>query len=147
MRIVVFGLIVSALSACVAVEDRHGYVMERGETELSATVGVDTKDSVLARYGEPSIRPPLSDDVWYYVTSSSSSRAFYETETTSRNIVLFAFNEDDTVADVMTFDLEDGQDINLVNRVTRTRGKELSFFEQLIGGVGQGAAAIDPDGQ
>ena len=61
------------------------------------------------------------------------------------NNTVFAFNEDGTVADVLEFDLEDGQQVAINDRVTRTRGKELSFLEQLIGGVGKGAGAVDPD--
>lgn len=134
-------------TACVGIRDNHGYVMERGETELNAMEGIDTKESVLARFGEPSIRPSMSDDVWYYVSSTSNTRAFFNTETVQREIVVFAFNEDGTVADVLSYDLADGDTINISDRITRTRGKELSFIEQLIGGVGQSGGAIDPDGQ
>lgn len=143
-------LVVSALvmtTACVSIRDQHGYVIERGETELTALEGIDTKESVLARFGEPSVRPATSDDVWYYINAATNTRAFYKSQTVSREIVVFAFNEDGTVADVLEFDLEDGQQVAFNDRVTRTRGKELSFFEQLIGGVGQGGGAVDPDGQ
>ncbi|RFB04679.1 outer membrane protein assembly factor BamE domain-containing protein [Parvularcula marina] len=141
-------LVLSALllsTACVSIRDTHGYAIERGETELTALEGIDTKESVLARFGEPSVRPSMSDDVWYYISTTTNSRAFYQTETTSRDIIVFAFNEDGTVADVLEFDLEDGQQVAINDRVTRTRGKELSFLEQLIGGVGKGAGAVDPD--
>lgn len=135
-------------SACVSVRDTHGYVIERGETELTAMEGVDTKESVLARFGEPSVRPALSDDVWYYISSATNSRAFLPTETVSRDIVVFAFNEEGTVEDVLEFDLKDGQLVSVNDRVTRTRGKELNFLEQLLGGIGQGGGgAVDPDGQ
>lgn len=143
---VLSGLALATLTtACVSVRDSHGYVIERGETELEALQGVDTKESVLARYGEPSVRPALSDDVWYYISSTSNSRAFLPTETTSRRVVVFAFNEEGVVEDVLDFDLEDGQQVRLSDRVTRTRGKELTFLEQLVGGVGRGGGQVDPD--
>ena len=126
-----------ALTACVSTRQQHGYVMERGETELDAQVGIDTRESVLARYGEPSIRPALSDDVWYYVTSGTNSRAFFETETIRRSVTAFAFDAEGHVAAVETYGMEDGQAIELVGRETPTRGKELSFIEQLMGGAGQ----------
>lgn len=135
------------LTACVSTRDRHGYVIERGETELSAMPGVDTKDSVLARFGEPSMRATLTDDVWYYASSGTNSRAFFRKDITAREVVAFAFDSDGNVAEVQKFDLDDGIDLAMVDRVTRTRGKELSFLEQLIGGVGQSAGEVDPDGQ
>jgi outer membrane protein assembly factor BamE (lipoprotein component of BamABCDE complex) len=142
-------IVTAALLAtgCVSVRDRHGYVIERGETTLEAEAGIDTKESVLARFGEPSLRPALNDDVWYYVSSATNSRAFYDTETMSREVVAFAFDEGGTVRDVARYTLADGSEVNLVDRVTRTRGKELSFLEQLVGGVGQVAGQVDPDGQ
>lgn len=125
------------LASCVSTRAQHGYVPERGETALEAEPGVDTKESVLARYGEPSVRPAMFDDVWYYVSSASNSRAFYKTETTRRAVTAFAFADDGSVFEVATFGLEDGRPVDIVSRTTPTRGKELSFLEQLIGGAGQ----------
>jgi outer membrane protein assembly factor BamE (lipoprotein component of BamABCDE complex) len=137
MRTLVLLLLCVTTAACVSTRARHGYVVERGEETLDAQVGIDTRESVLARYGEPSVRPALTDDVWYYVSASTNSRAFYETETTAREVVAFAFDQEGRVADVVTYGLEDGKPVDIVSRVTPTRGKELSFLEQLIGGVGQ----------
>ncbi|WP_036766615.1 outer membrane protein assembly factor BamE [Parvularcula oceani] len=137
MRVLSAGLMVLLAAGCVSTRARHGYVIERGESALEAQVGVDTRESVLARYGEPSVRPALSDDVWYYITSATNSRAFYNTETTQRQVVAFAFDDDGQVTGVETYDLSDGRSVDLVDRETPTRGKELSFLEQLIGGVGQ----------
>lgn len=136
-----------AATACVSTRDRHGYVIERGETELEALAGVDTKESVLARFGEPSMRDSLEGDTWFYATSSTNTRAFFETETFSREIVAFHFDDEGVVTDVKKYGLEDGIDVAMEDRVTRTRGKELSVLEQLIGGVGQMAPAVDPDAQ
>lgn len=143
------GLVLAGLVAtgCVSTRDRHGFVMERGETTLEAMEGVDTKESVLARFGEPSMRDALNDDVWYYATAATNSRAFFKTETMDRQVVAFSFDADGMVKGVHKYTLDDGMNVAMVDRVTRTRGKELSFLEQLIGGVGQSAGAVDPDGQ
>lgn len=145
MRIVFVLFATFVLTACVSTRTRHGYVIERGETQLEALPGVDTKDSVLARYGEPSMRAVLSDDVWYYMSSDTNTRAFYLTETMKREVVAFSFDDQGSVLAVNSYSLEDGSDVNLVDRVTRTRGKELSILEQLVGGVGQAPGAVDPD--
>ncbi|MEM9421006.1 MAG: outer membrane protein assembly factor BamE [Pseudomonadota bacterium] len=144
-RLSVAALIGLTLSACVSTRGRHGYVIERGETELEAMQGLDTKESVLARYGEPSMRAALTDDVWYYTSSTTNQRAFYRAQTTSREVVAFSFDGEGSVAKIERYSLADGENINIVDRVTRTRGKELSILEQLIGGVGQAPGAVDPD--
>lgn len=145
MRTAIILAAVLASTACVSVRDRHGYVIERGEDELEALAGIDTKESVLARYGEPSMRPAVADDVWYYVTSATNTRAFYKTETTNRRVVAFHFDDQGTVQEVSQLEMEDGIPVRVSDRVTRTRGKELSILEQLVGAVGQVPGAVDPD--
>ena len=100
IRFITLAAIVLGLSACVTVRTQHGYVIEAGETELTAMVGVDTKDSVLARFGEPSITPALNANTWYYVSSRASARAFFRTQTVKREVTAFNFAADGSVAEV-----------------------------------------------
>ncbi|GGY49066.1 outer membrane protein assembly factor BamE [Parvularcula lutaonensis] len=137
-RVIVPALIAAmVLSGCVSTRSQHGYIVELGESGLDAIPGIDSKESVLARFGEPSVRPPLNDDTWYYISHKTNARAFFRTQVYERNIVAFKFDEDGMVSEVESFNLADGTDIDIVDRVTATRGKELNFFEQLLGGVGQ----------
>ena len=136
MRYILLLLTVISLAACVSTRTQHGYIMELGEDELNAEVGIDTKDSVLARYGEPSVVPSLNDNTWYYIATSTNSRAYYKTQTRSRTVVAFNFDQEGVVNEVVNYDLTNGMDIALIDRETPTRGKELSVLEQLIGNVG-----------
>ena len=66
--------------------------IERGEMgcaigavfELAAIVGVDSKESVLAKYGEPSLIGTFDRNAWYYVSALDASRAFFRPKTTAR---------------------------------------------------------------
>ena len=137
VRNIVLLVMVLVLSACVSTRSRHGFLAERGETEIIAEVGVDTKDSVLARYGEPSVRPALNNDTWYYITTTTNARAFYNARTTNRAITAFQFDpQTGSVTEVVKYSLDDAINVNLVDRETPTKGKELSFWEQLMGSVG-----------
>jgi outer membrane protein assembly factor BamE (lipoprotein component of BamABCDE complex) len=148
MKSILIPLLLTAvlLSGCVSTRSQHGYVVEFGETGLEAEPGIDSKESVLARFGEPSVRPPLNDDVWYYISQKTNARAFFRTEVYQRDVVAFHFDDDGMVEEVSRLDLADGTDVDLVNRVTATKGKELSIWEQLLGGVGVAAAPV-PAGQ
>jgi outer membrane protein assembly factor BamE (lipoprotein component of BamABCDE complex) len=130
-------LALPALQGCVSVRSAHGYVLERGETELTAEPGLDTKESVLAKYGEPSMIGTFDPNAWYYMASLDASRAFFKPATKSRRIVAFHFNDEGVVTHFDKFSLEDGMDVKLVSRTTPTRGKELGFWEQLLGNVGR----------
>ncbi|NWG91643.1 MAG: outer membrane protein assembly factor BamE [Parvularculaceae bacterium] len=130
-------LAVVGLSGCVSYRTAHGYVLERGETALTAQTGVDTKESVLAKYGEPSVIGTFDRNAWYYVSALDASRAFFRPEVTARTVVGFHFNADGVVERVETIDLADAVDVKVASRETPTRGKELGFWEQLLGNVGQ----------
>ena len=137
LRLAGCALAIAALSGCVSYRSAHGYVLERGETELTANVGVDTKESVLAKYGEPSLIGTFDPNRWYYLSSLDASRAFFRPETTSRSVVEFQFGEGGVVQEVKQFDLSNAVDVKISSRETPTRGKELGFWEQLLGNVGQ----------
>lgn len=137
LRAITLVAVIIALSACVSTRARHGYIIERGETELTAEQGLDSRESVLARYGEPTLRPAMNDNTWYYVTMTTNARAFFRTQTTNRQVVAFNFDNEGSVTAVESYALADGMNINLVDRETPTRGKQLTFIEQLVGSVGQ----------
>ena len=142
MRVLLLIVSVLMLQACVSVRTNHGYVLERDQTELVADVGLDTKESILAKYGEPSLIGTFDRDAWYYLNSADTARAFFRPKTQRRTIIAFHFDEAGVVEEQSQFDLEDGEDIKLVSRVTPTRGKELNFWEQLLGNVGQLPAGL-----
>jgi outer membrane protein assembly factor BamE (lipoprotein component of BamABCDE complex) len=137
VRYFAFAAALTALSGCISNRSAHGYVLERGETELDARVGIDTKDSVLAKYGEPSLIGTFDRNAWYYLSALDASRAFFRPQTTARTVVAFHFDGDGKVAKVDHVELADAVDVKMASRTTPTRGKELGFWEQLLGTVGQ----------
>lgn len=134
------------LQACVSVRSSHGYVLEADQTALTAQPGFDTKDSILAKYGEPSIIGTFDRDAWYYLFSTDQTRAFFKPKTTSRSVVAIHFDPEGEVNDYGVYTLADGEDIRLVQRETPTRGRELNFWEQLLGNVGALPAALGEEG-
>lgn len=142
MRVLAITLCVLSVQSCVSVRSNHGYVLERGQTELVAEPGFDTKESVLAKFGEPSMIGTFNRDAWYYLHSTDQTRAFFNAKTRQRYVVAFHFDENGTVTEQVEYDLADSMNVNMVSRETPTRGKELSFWEQVLGNVGQLPAGI-----
>lgn len=126
-----------ALGGCVSVRTAHGYVLERGEADFRIENGVDTKESVLAKYGEPSTKGAFDENYWYYLASQDSARAFFKPKTKVRQITAVKFDAAGVVEDARTLSVADGYNLRFVARTTPSRGKELSFWEQLLGNVGQ----------
>lgn len=135
--LVIASMVIAPLQGCVSVRSQHGYILERGTEDLSANVGVDTKESVLAKYGEPSIISTFSTNSWFYLSSSDQTRAFLKPQTRARRVVAFHFDDEGKVKEIEDFDLEDGDKVKIASRVTPTRGKQLNFWEQLLGSVGR----------
>jgi outer membrane protein assembly factor BamE (lipoprotein component of BamABCDE complex) len=134
----------AALSACTPVVDRRGFLADESQTAAFAA-GIDNKETVLTRMGNPSQTGVFDEQTWYYISSVQNQTAFYRPRTTERSITAISFDETDKVAGVRTFSLQDGRVIAYDNRRTPTRGREVTFLEQIFGSVGR--APIQLPGQ
>ncbi len=127
-------------SACNPILRTHGYIPTEDKPQAVET-GSDTKASVLARLGNPSVQgtfdEDLQTDTWYYMTSVRQRFAYLRPLIEERTITAITFNEDGQVTKVAEYGLEDGQYVNYVDRKTPTRGRELSALEQVFGTIGR----------
>ncbi len=135
-------LAAAATASCASVREDHGYVADQLSTQQPIQAGVDTKSTVLARMGSPSTRGAFDDQSWYYVSTSTKAYAFLKPDTTRRDIVAVRFGVDDVVAAVDVYGLERGRVIAYNGKATPTRGRELGFFEQLFGSIGNAPIAL-----
>jgi outer membrane protein assembly factor BamE (lipoprotein component of BamABCDE complex) len=145
-KLLLLTLCLSSLQACVSVRTAHGYVLEADQTALTAEPGFDTKDSILAKYGEPSMVGTFNRNAWYYLYATDQTRAFFKPKTQTRAVIAINFDAEGSVTSLDRYELSDGEDIRLVQRETPTRGKELNFWEQLLGNVGALPAALGEEG-
>ncbi len=137
MRFAAFAATTAVVAmACTPTTQRHGYVPET-ESLTEIVAYQDTEQSVLARFGNPSTRGTFEDNVWYYVTDVRRQLAYLRPESSARSITAVYFDADGMVSEVRTFGLENGRVVNMVDRKTPTRGRELSVIEQLLGTVGR----------
>lgn len=133
---------VTVLSACAPVENQRGYVPDM-EAVASIQVGMDTKDTVSKKLGDPSTAATFNNDTWYYISAHVEQNAFFAPRPTERNILAVEFAKDGKVADVHKYTLADGRVVDFVSRETPTRGRELSLIQQIFnavpGQIGQSA--------
>lgn len=128
------------LSACNPTLRTHGYIATKDKPQAVEPES-DTKASVLARLGNPSVKgtfdEDLQTDTWYYMTSVRQRFAYLRPIVEERSITAVSFNEDGQVTKVAEYGIEDGQYVNYVDRKTPTRGRELSVLEQIFGTIGR----------
>jgi len=119
------------LAGCTPVVSQRGY-LEDLDAEAGVAVGTDTKTTIEKKLGDPSIQAAFSGDAWYYVSSVEKQVAFFNASTLSRHILAVYFDKDGKVADMRHYGLEDGHVVAFESRTTPTRGRELTFLQQLF---------------
>ena len=134
------GLAASAalVSACTPTTSFQGFQAIDARPQ-DVQVGVDTRESVKAKLGTPSVVSTFDPDVWYYVSQVTENQSFYRQRLIRRDVVAISFNKGgETVAKIDDLTLKDGRVIAFDGHVTPTRGRELTVIEQLIGSIGNG---------
>jgi outer membrane protein assembly factor BamE (lipoprotein component of BamABCDE complex) len=99
-------------------------------------VGTDTRATVLARLGTPTATASFDKNTWFYLSQMSDRTAFYAPQVVHREITEVVFDKDtQAVKSVDLFTLKDGRVIAYNKRETPTRGRELTFIEQMFGSL------------
>jgi outer membrane protein assembly factor BamE (lipoprotein component of BamABCDE complex) len=126
----------AATSACSPVQTYNGFLPDRNNQEIpEPQVGVDTRETVVQRFGSPSTTAVFDQTAWYYVSSVQERVAFYTPRITERRVMVVRF-DGETVSGVEKYGLERGRIISYDDNITPTRGRELGVLEQLLGNVG-----------
>ncbi len=128
-------LAVAGLAACAPIRDVRGYVPD-DEKVATVSAGADTRDSVQEKLGTPSSTATFGDPTWYYISTEQERYAFFKPDVTKRQILAIQFADDGKVNDIRKYGIQDGQVIALVDRETPSRGKEMTFLQQLFGNMG-----------
>ncbi len=129
-------LLLFGLTACNPVLRTHGYIATEDKPQ-AVQPEKDSKASVLARLGNPSIKSTFDENTWYYMSSVTERMAYLQPVTKDRTITAITFNEDGKVKKVAEYGIEDGQYVTYSRRKTPTRGRELSVLEQIFGTIGR----------
>jgi len=124
------------MAACAPVKDTRGYMPDK-EQVAQVTVGVTTKDKVYDLFGSPSSMGTFDQNVWYYIEKKTEKRAFAPEETTDQQVLAVEFDKSGTVTEMKHWGMKDGVAVTPVARVTETRGRELSFLQQVFGNLGR----------
>ncbi|MEQ8964624.1 MAG: outer membrane protein assembly factor BamE [Azospirillaceae bacterium] len=135
--LVVGGMALIALSAgCTQQVATRGNLVEDRRLEQVAA-GQSTQDEVRSILGPPTSVATFDETVWYYIGQRTRQRAFLAPSVTERRVVRIAFDDTGRVAELEELDLEDARDVELVERETPTRGREIGILEQFLGNLGR----------
>jgi outer membrane protein assembly factor BamE (lipoprotein component of BamABCDE complex) len=131
MRFRALLLIAFLAAGCTPVISQRGYLPDP-KNEAALKAGKDTKATVINRLGYPSTQATFGGDAWYYISSTEKQVAFFNPRVMSRSILAVYFDKDGKVTDLKHFGLSDGHVVDFETRETPTRGRELTFLQQLV---------------
>jgi outer membrane protein assembly factor BamE (lipoprotein component of BamABCDE complex) len=131
-----------ALSACNTSEVRtHGFVMPDSGLE-QVPIG-SSRNQVLIVLGTPQTTATLDNEVFYYISQrSEQSFAFSRPEIIDQRVIAVYFDENDLVARIADYGLQDGVIFDFVSQTTPTGGQDLTFIGQILGGLGSGPSSL-----
>lgn len=133
------------VAACSPNLSNHGNIPDKELIE-SIRIGKSNRDQVAAMLGTPSTIATFNKEAWYYVGSRKSQVAFWEPDLLERKVLVVRFDKKGVVQQVERLDKMDGREVQVVDRKTPTRGKELTILEQLIGNIGKFSGPEVDDG-
>lgn len=131
-------LMLLGVAACAPRQDFRGITIEEDKLAL-VNVGQTTEPQVNALLGSPSTISTFPDwgTVYYYISSQTDTVAFLTPELIDQQVLAIAFDKENRVKEIKRYGLKDGKQVAFVDRETPTRGKELTFLEQLFGNLGR----------
>lgn len=128
-------------TGCNPILRTHGYVPTQDAKPQEINPSTDTKASVLASLGSPSIEgtfdEEVDEDTWYYINQVRERYAYLRPQIQDQTVTAISFNVDGQVTKVAEYGIEDRRVVNYENRETPTRGRELSVLEQVFGTIGR----------
>ena len=138
LKMLALGALAAAASACAPVVGVNGFqIVDAKPADVVA--GTDTKETVMARLGSPSVTSTFEDNGWYYISQTTERYTYNRPQVSQRSVTEITFDKaDDKVSQVRTLGLADGQQIAMNSHTTPTRGRQLTVLEQLLGNVGRG---------
>ncbi|HJL58472.1 MAG TPA: hypothetical protein QGH05_03915, partial [Alphaproteobacteria bacterium] len=73
---------------------------------------------------------------YYYFSEKKYVRNFFKQRITNRIMVVFIFNENETIKSVSQYDLNDEQDVKNIKESTPNELIERGLIKKIFGGVG-----------
>jgi outer membrane protein assembly factor BamE (lipoprotein component of BamABCDE complex) len=123
------------LAACGAQIDRHGHVFM--DVDLDQIRPGMSKEEVQTVLGSPDTTSAIGGDGYYYISTTQKTIAFLKPYEIDRQVVAVYFDGSESVRQVAHYGLKDGIVVNYYRGETPARGKDLSFLEQIFGGISQ----------
>jgi outer membrane protein assembly factor BamE (lipoprotein component of BamABCDE complex) len=144
-------LVVSGCNAAATLNPSEtltqGYVIDQEALDL-VPVG-SSREQVLLALGSPSTTATFDNEVFYYISQTRVRPvAFMNPRIVDQRVLAVYFGEDERVANIANYGLQDGKVFDFISRTTPTGGKDQTFIGQMLTGLaGSGVPAAPAAGR
>jgi outer membrane protein assembly factor BamE (lipoprotein component of BamABCDE complex) len=128
--------VVIATVACTPIEAHHGYLPDDEAIERLKP-GVHDSSSVSQLFGAPITIANFKGETWFYMRRHTERFAFFEEEVVSQDVLAVRFDARGIVESMKRYSFADGKYVEFSEDKTPTRGKELTFVQQIFGNLGR----------
>jgi outer membrane protein assembly factor BamE (lipoprotein component of BamABCDE complex) len=131
-----FAVVALAAVACAPIEAHHGYLPDEEAIERLKP-GVHDSSSVSQLFGAPITIANFDGETWYYMRRHTERYAFFEEEVILQDVLAVRFDGRGIVESTKRYSYADGKYVEYSEDKTPTRGKELTFIQQIFGNLGR----------
>lgn len=124
------------LAACSNPVQVRGQIPDADSIE-AIKAGVHRREDVSEMLGTPSTISTFEDQKWYYIGQKSIEYTFKKTKVLERSVLVVSFDGTGRVDEKAFYTLADGREIDPVDRITPTEGREMTIMQQLLGNLGR----------
>ena len=128
----IFCLLLFSIGACESRVSTRGNLPDPGLVAEVSEGGI-SKQEIAEILGSPSSVNVFGQETWYYISERVESLAFFQPEVKERQILIIKFNKDGIMQAIKHMDLNDGRQLDHVERKTPTFGQELTVIGQILG--------------
>lgn len=127
---------VALITACSADISQRGNLPDHDQL-ARIHPGTTTKAEVEQLLGSPSSTGVFNGNSWYYISKQTKQLAFFSPDVLDQEVYVVRFDDKGVVSGIDHKTLRDGRKITMAPGETPAPGRQLTFFEQLIGNIGK----------
>ena len=102
-----------------------------------------SKDLILEKLGKPTFIDNIENKYFYY-SETIKYKNIFNKKIDNRTILVFSFNQNNTVKKFTYYDLNDEKNISFLKQTTKNNLIEKGLMEKIFGGVGKGYTPNTP---
>jgi len=124
------------ITACSSRVDQRGNLPDP-DVLANVEVGHINKQGVQDLLGTPSSVGLFDNESWYYISERTETTAFFKPVVLERKVLVLKFDDQGILTAMNTLTLDDGKQVEMVERHTPTAGNEFGLLRQLFGNIGR----------